>query len=159
MGLALVILSAGPALAFCVGPHSGTLTVWCTPDKGVGVQIDGTLTVPAGSNGDVNLVLYASKGPNNWHFSGLWDVIHVVKGQTTYSFSFDSTLDATHFNEYKVAGDGTWSRIINRDECGFRVPEAPSSALLLLGALPVFGVVGMRVTGIRVPRPSWRRVA
>lgn len=161
IALGLVLLGAAPALASggeSTGSH-GTLNVWCAPDKGTGVDIYGTLTIPNGSHDPVLLMLYGSKG-SGWDFTSDGTVTHTVQGQTSYGFQFDAKLDGNHFNEYKVVGDdGTTSRIINRDECGFRVPEAPSSALLMLGALPVAGVVGMRVAGIRLPLPHWRRIA
>ena len=163
IALSLVLISSAPALAGSssnwTGKGSGeSVTVWCTPDKGTGIDINGTFTVPNGHHGPEVLLLEGSKGAA-WSFGGQWRVLNTVNGQTTYSFSFDVMLDLAHFTSYRVADDDVWSRTINRDECGFRVPEAPSSGLLLLGALPVAGLVGMKVAGVRLPRPHWTRVA
>lgn len=153
--LSLVLLSAVPALAAGgITPH-GTITVWGTPDKDTGVIIYGTLTVPSGTSGPVIVYEYGSKGAGKWGSASDWKVIHVVKGQTSYQFSFD---EKGPFSEYKVEGGGYGSRTLNRDECGFRVPEAPSSALLMLGALPVIGLAGLRVAGVRLPLPHWNRI-
>lgn len=153
--LSLVLLSAVPALA-AGGGGPGSISIWGTPDKGSGVFIYGTLNVPNGTSGFITVYEYGSKGPGKWGSASDWKVIHVVKGQTSYQFSFD---EKGPFSQFKVGGSGIWSRTLNRDECGFRVPEAPSSALLMIGALPVVGLVGMRVTGIRLPLPHWTRIA
>jgi hypothetical protein len=155
--LSLVLLSAVPALAAGGGgPQSGSISIWGTPDKGSGVYIYGTLNVPNGTSGIFTVYEYGSKGPGKWGSASDSTVIHVVKGQTSYGFSFD---EKGPFSQFEVEGGGIKSRILNRDECGFRVPEAPSSALLMIGALPVVGLVGMRVTGIRLPLPHWTRIA
>jgi hypothetical protein len=161
--LSLVLLSAAPALATGEGGNQnqdlhGTLNVWCTPDKDTAVDINGALTVPNGTNGSVSLMLFGSNG-SGWSSTSESLVVHLVKGQTSYGFQFGAKLDSNHFTSYKVLLGGTSSRVINRDECGFRVPEAPSSALLMIGALPVVGLVGMRVAGIRMPLPHWTRIA
>jgi hypothetical protein len=152
-------LGATPALAAgSQADTKGTLNLWCAPGTGNGVDIHGTLTVPSGSDGPVYLFLFGDKS-SGWDFAWQGTVIHTVQGQTTYDFQFNAKDDSNHFQSYRVDGDGASSRVLGRDECGFRVPEAPSSALLLLGATPVAGVVGMRVAGIRLPLPRWRRIA
>jgi len=160
MAVGLVILGASPALADGSQGRDthGTLNLWCTPDKGDGLYINGTLTVHDGSSGDVTLLLAGGKNAG-WKSTSQGVVIHTVRGQTTYTFQFDAGVGTAAFDHFRVDGDGTSSRVVNRDECGFRVPEAPSSALLILGGLPVVGVVGLRVAGIRLPRPNWRRIA
>jgi hypothetical protein len=157
--LSLVLLGTAPTLATSGNTQDshGTLNVWCTPDKGAGIDISGALTVPTGSSGPVLLMLYGSTGHGDWAFVWKSTVVHVVQGQTSYEFGFGTTL-AGSLTDFKVVGDGGDSRVINSDECGFRVPEAPSSALLMLGALPVIGLVGLRVAGIRLPLPHWRRI-
>lgn len=155
--LGLVPVSAVPALAAGGGTtQHGSIAIWGTPDSGNGVEIYGTLTVPSGTSGTIVVYEYGSNGAGNWGSPSDWGVIHVVDGQTSYGFSFDETGP---FSEFKVEGGGYGSRILNRDECGFRVPEAPSSALLMLGALPAIVLVALRVCGIRLPLPHWVRIA
>jgi hypothetical protein len=171
--LSLVLISSAPALAGGgnggggyggggSGKYGGqeTLTVWCTPDNGAGINISGTFTVPTGHHGAEVLFLEGTKG-KFWSFAGLWTTIWTVNGQTSYGFTFDAKTNPANFTAYRVVdndGDAK-SRTISRDECGFRVPEAPASGLLLLGAIPVVGIVGMRVAGVKLPRPTWTRIA
>lgn len=169
MALSLVLIGSSTAMAGGGGGGGGsgkyggdheTLAVWCTPDNGSGINISGTYTVPTGHHGAEVLFLEGTKG-KFWSFGGAWTTIWTVKGQTSYSFTFDVKSNPANFTAYRVV-DSDWdgkSRTISRDECGFRVPEAPSSGLLLLGALPVAGLVGMKVAGVRLPRPHWTRIA
>ena len=157
--LGLLIMSAVPAFA---GSPNGSrhVTVWATPDNENNVVVDGSFSVAPGTHGLVKLHLLGH-APNStvWKDTSLTTNLNVVQGQTVYQFNFNTKWDKFRFKDYKVVSDdGDESRTIDRDECGFRVPEAPSSSLLLLGALPLLGVVGARVAGIRIPRPSWTRI-
>ncbi len=159
IALALATVSAVPALATSGNDHGATITVTCALDRGTQVDINGNLIVPDGSHGPGVVWLYGSKNGHTWYFTWQARILHVVKGQTSYSFTFDADLDWNHFMDYRVIGFGTESRVINRDECGFRVPEAPASPLLLLGAFPAGGLVAVKATGVRVPMPHFRRIA
>lgn len=159
IALALAVASVTPAFAHSgkEEPHA-SITVFCALDNGTKVDINGNLVVPDGSHGPVLLYLFGSKNGKTWQFTWQAKLIHVVKGQTSYSFTFDAKLDSHHFMYYRVYGDGTESRVINRDECGFRVPEAPASPLLLLGAFPAGGLIAIKATGVRLPVPHFRRI-
>lgn len=161
LAFALALASIAPAFAGGAGPGNhppGTINVWCALDKGTQVDINGNLVVPDGSHGNVVLWLFGSKNGTTWHFAWQGKLIHLVNGQTTYGFSFDGKLDSNHFMAFRVVGDGAESRVINRDECGFRVPEAPASPLLLLGALPAGALIAIKAAGIRLPVPNFRRI-
>ncbi len=153
----LLLMSAVPALADN-SPNVDTIKVWASLDAQNNVVINGSFTVDNGMQGPVKLDLLGNK--SGWHDTGLMTTVNLVKGQTLYQFSFDTKFDVHHYKDYRVVSDdGKKSRTIDIDEGGFRVPEAPSSSMLLLGALPVLGIVAARLTGARIPRPSWRRVA
>lgn len=157
--LGLVLMSAVPVFASDGGSSHAALNVWATPDRDNNVVIDGSFTVSPGTHGLRTLHLYGLTKSGQWKDTLIADNVNVVQGQTVYQFSLNTKYDLSHFNDYKVFGDdGSTSRTIDRDECGFRVPEAPSSGLLLLGALPAAGIVGAKVAGIRLPRPSWLRI-
>ncbi len=160
VALGLMLVSAVPAFASSPnGIRHENLTVWATPDNQNNVVIDGSFGVAPGTHGPFTLHLFGRTNSNTWTDTLLTTNVNVVQGQTVYLFSFNTKSDKHRFQEYKVyTDDGYSSRIINRDECGFRVPEAPSTGLLLLGALPVVGIVGARVVGIRLPRPNWLRI-
>jgi len=156
---ALALASVAPAFAESGGGSTGgTINVWCSVDDGTKIDLHGSLIVPDGSHGKVDLLLVGSKDGKTWSSTSGEKDIQVVVGQTTYSFMFGGNIDFKDFAEFRVIGDGT-SRVINRDECGFRVPEAPASALLLLGALPAAGLIAIKATGIRLPIPHRNRIA
>ena len=160
VGVALLICSAVPAFAnYGYGNHP-TLLVSCSCDKG-GTQylLHGTLVVPFKSSGPVDVSLLGRNGSGPWTNTGLTDHINVTMGQTVYSFTFDVSLDTHHFSQYELSGDGVASRVLNRDECGFRVPEAPASSLLLLGGIPAGALLAVKTFHVRLPRPSFRRIA
>lgn len=163
IGLAMALSIVAPALATS-GDEPGKsrdaeVTVWCSVDSGTQIDVKGDLVVHDGSSGPVALLLYGSKDGKSWASTGQSLTVDLVKGQTVYGFSFNTFLDPTHFADYKVGGDGAWSRVINEDECGFRVPEAPASSLLLLGALPAAGLIALKAAGFRIRRPRFQRVA
>jgi hypothetical protein len=158
IAFALAIASVAPTFAESGGGSpGGKITVWCSVDSGTRIDIHGSLIVPDGSHGKIDLLLVGSKDGKTW--KSAWDDkdIHVVTGQTSYGFVFDGNINFNNFAEFRVIGDGTYSRVINRDECGFRVPEAPASALLLLGALPA-GLIAIKATGVRLPVPNRNRI-
>jgi hypothetical protein len=163
LAFAIAVAAVTPAFADSGGGPGkdppGKINVWCALDQGTKVDINGNVIVPDGSKGDVDLWLLGSKNGKTWQFAWQGKIVHVVKGQTTYGFSFDGKLDANHFMDFRVVGGGTESRVINRDECGFRVPEAPASALLLLGAFPAVGLIAIKASGVRLPLPHRQRIA
>lgn len=163
IGLVMALGMVAPVLATS-GDDPGksqdaNVTVWCSVDTGTQIDVKGDLAVHDGSSGSVTLWLYGSKDGKSWVSTGQSIVVDLVKGQTVYGFSFNTYLDSTHFSDYKVSGDGAWSRVINEDECGFRVPEAPASSLLLLGALPAAGLMALTAAGVKIRRPRFQRVA
>ena len=153
------LLSLGSAPVFAGGPGSKeSLTVWATPDKDNNMVVNGSLTVAPGTHGLVKLHLVGINGSSR-KGTPLTELVNVVQGQTVYQFSFNTKYDLDRFKDYRVVSDGgVESRTIDRDECGFRVPEAPSSSLLLLGALPILGLVIARLKGVRIPHPSWNAI-
>jgi len=156
LGLMLAMATVAPTLASggSQGPH---IAVWGTINSQSHDQIDGTFTVPTGSQGGVWLALYGSNNGSSWNELGQ-TFFKIVKGQTSYGFSFDIDSDSHHYKSFKVGGDGAESRKVDRDECGYRVPEAPSSSLLIFGALPAVGLLAIKATGIRLPRPHLHRI-
>ena len=157
---ALGLASVAPAMAAGgpSGPHFGpSINVWGTINKALQAEIDGNLFVPDGSHGSVVLSFFGSKDGKTWQDTGQSQTINVVKGQTSYGFSFNGKPDSNHFVFFRVVGDGVGSRVINRDECGFRVPEAPATPLLLLGAFPAGALIAIKAMGLRLPRPHLHR--
>ena len=156
--LALGMASVAPALASNGQGHQYKSEVWCSEHKNQ-PEIDGTLSVSDGSHGTAVLSFYGSKDGKNWTFTGLTRTVHLVQGQTTYVFSFSANT-SDGYAYYQVDGDDhSHSRSIDRDECGFRVPEAPATPLLLLGALPAIGLVAVKTHLVRIPVPHFRRIA
>ena len=162
VAIALAVASVAPTFAEsgggAGGDPGGKITVWCSIDSGTSVDIHGSLVVADGSHGNVELLLVGSKDGKTWKSAWEGRDIHVMKGQTTYSFFFDGNINFNHFMDFRVIGDGTFSRVINRDECGFRVPEAPATPLLLLGAFPAAGLIAVKATGVRLPLPQRNRI-
>ena len=157
IALALALASVAPTLANGgQGPHAN---VWGSVDKSSHDKLDGTFTVPDGSQGGELLTLVGSTDGSSWQPTGQTNYVKVVKGQTSYGFSFDIDSGSHHYAFYKVDGNGWESRKFNRDECGFRVPEAPASPLLLLGAFPAGGLIALKATGVRLPLPHLHRIA
>jgi hypothetical protein len=155
IALSLAVMSVAPT--FASSSHGPFINVWGTINKQSHGQIDGNLVVPPGSQGITTLVLYESNDGHNW-LPGPTHGLNLVKGQTTYSFSFDIDAGSKHFKFYRVDGEGTYSRNFNRDECGYRVPEAPASPLLLIGAMPAVGLAAIKATGFRLPIPHLHRI-
>ena len=122
-------------------------------------EIDGNFQAPYGGHGIVVLVLLGSNDGFSWHPTGGTYNLNLVNGQSNYGFNFDLDKDPHHYHFYKVSGDGGNSRNFNKDECGYRVPEAPSSALLILGAVPAGAIVAIKATGRRLPLPHLHRIA
>lgn len=161
IAFALCIGSAVPAFADDAKKpdNDAKLLVTCSLDKGTQIDLHGTLVVPNKSSGAVDVWLLGRKGGGAWTSTGMVAHVNVVMGQTSYSFLFNANLDSAHFNQYRLSGDGVLSRVIDRDECGFRVPEAPASSLLLLGGIPAGALIAVKALGVRLPRPSFRRIA
>jgi hypothetical protein len=158
---ALALASVAPAMAFGGpgGPHYGpSINVWGTVNSSFQAEIDGAFVVPDGTNGPVVLQFYGSTDGRNWQYTGQSHTLSVVKGQTSYGFSFDGKPDSHHFLFFRVVGDGVGSRTIGRDECGYRVPEAPATPLLLLGAFPAAAWFVIKSAHIRLPRPHLHRI-
>jgi hypothetical protein len=153
---AVALASVAPTFA-AGGPGGPRINVWGSL-KNSQAEIDGNLVVPDGSQGPVVLSFYGSKDGKTWQFTGQRHSFSLVKGQTNYGFSFDGKLDSNHFVYFRVEGFGSRSRDIDRDECGYRVPEAPASPLLLLGALPAGALVALKVTRVRLPIPQLHRI-
>jgi len=86
-------------------------------------------------------------------------LVHSATALVVLDRSFDIDAGPKHFTFYRVVGDGAGSRNFNRDECGFRVPEAPATPLLLLGAFPAGALIAVKATGVRLPLPHLHRVA
>jgi hypothetical protein len=161
LGLALAIASVAPAFAgnggAGAGKTEGNIPVWCSLDGGTSkADLNGNLVVPDGSSGKVTLWLFSSTDGTSWVSTGHSKSLDLVQGQTIYPFLFGGNLDATM--DYKISGDGAWSRVINGDECGFRVPEAPATPLLLLGAFPAGALIALKATGVRLPMPHLHRI-
>ena len=154
MALALAVTSIAPT--FAAGGH---INVWGSLNKYSHAEVDGTFQAPYGSHGIVVLSLFGSNDGFTWHPTGGTYNLSLVHGQSNYGFSFDLDKDPHHYHFYKVSGGGWDSRNFNRDECGYRVPEAPSSALLLLGAFPAGALVALKATGRRLPLPHLHRIA
>ena len=163
IGLALALASVAPAFAGDdkdKDPDKDSrINVWCSVDSGTQVDITGNYVVSPGSHGTVVLWLFGSNNGTSWHNTGLSKTIHVVQGQTSYGFNFNAHLDSSHYLDYRVQSGETHSRVINQDECGFRVPEAPSSSLLLLGAFPAAALIAIKARGIRFALPTRNRIA
>jgi hypothetical protein len=154
-GSALLIMAAAPALA----ESDAKLNVWCSIDKGSTlVDLQGTYWVDDNSTGPVVLTLWASPDGIAWQSTGKTVTIHKVMGETAYNFKFGGALDASVWMDFRVGGGLTQSRVVSRDECGVRVPEAPATALLLLGAFPAAGLIAIKVMGVRLPRPTLHRI-
>jgi hypothetical protein len=156
MALALAVTSVAPT--FAAGGLGPRFNVWGTVNSSSHSEMDGTFQAPYGGHGSVALVLVGSNDGFSWHPTGNTFNLNLVNGQSNYGFKFDLDKDPGHYLYYKVSGGGWDSRNFSRDECGFRVPEAPSSALLLLGALPAAGLIAIKVTGARLHLPSFRRI-
>jgi hypothetical protein len=154
IALALAVTSVAPTFA-AGGPG---FSVWGTVNSSSHSEMDGTFQAPYGGHGSVVLVLFGSNDGSSWHPTGSSFNLNLVTGQSNYGFKFDLDKEPGHFLYYKVSGGGRDSRNFSREECGFRVPEAPTSALLLLGAFPAAGLVAIKVTGARLPLPSFRRI-
>ncbi len=154
--LALAMAVASIAPVFASSGHS--ITVWGTLNPYSHVEVHGNYLVPDGTQGRVVLTLYVSPDGQNWQNSGQFKTLDVVRGQTDYSFWFPGQQSFDKDKFFRVVGDGTQSRDLNKDECGHRVPEAPASSLLLIGAAPAFALVGLRVTRIRLPLPQLHRI-
>ncbi len=160
--LAVVALaSAAPALAADdLKPRQ--ISVWCSvDDRSAHDDLQGLVVIGDGSHGQLTLRLLGSvkhRGERDTTWQATGEVVHlnVVRGQNTYTFKFDISPASTRFQSYRIAGpDDVMSRIVDRDECGFRVPEAPASSLLILaGGLPAVAWLGIRRLGIRLPAPS-----
>ena len=148
IALALAIASVAPTFAESIknGDSDARINVWCSVDKGTQVDVQGDLLVSDGNHGVTTLWLFGSNDGKSWVNTNQSKVVHIVKGQTSYSFSFNAILDSSHFTDYRVVGDGATSRVINGDECGFRVPEAPATPLLLLGAFPAGALIAVKAT-------------
>ena len=157
IALALVLANVAPAFAGFVGPGYSQINVWGTTNCYSHPEVDGTLVVPDGTHGSTSLVLYESKDGKFWQPTGKTFTVGLVKGQTSYDFKFD--IFSFGYSYFKVSGYGVDSRKFNKDECGYRVPEAPATPLLLLGAFPAAGLVAAKATGIRVPVPNLHRIA
>jgi hypothetical protein len=159
LGLAVALTSIAPAFANNQKSHGdgASITASCSLGEKGQIDINGNFHHNSGHEW-VLLVLWGSNDGHHWFFTGEAKSFFVVLGKTNYPFSFNTSL-GLHFTDYKVSGDNQWSRVINRDECGFRVPEAPSSALLLLGALPAAGLIAVKATGVKVPLPHLHRIA
>jgi hypothetical protein len=156
MAATLAVVSVAPT--FASSPHGPFINVWGTINTQSHGEIDGNLVVPPGSHGITTLALYESNDGHTW-LPGPTHQLNLVNGQTNYSFSFDIDAGPKHFTFYRVVGDGAGSRNFNRDECGFRVPEAPATPLLLLGAFPAGALIAVKATGVRLPLPHLHRVA
>ena len=154
LALAIAMASMAPTLA--AGGHG--FSVWGSLNKNSHSELDGNYQAPNGSHGFVSLVLYGSNDGFSWHPTGSFFNLKLVQGQTNYGFNFDIDKDPHHYHFYKVDGGGDSSRKFNRDECGFRVPEAPATPLLLLGAIPAGALIAVKATGIRLPRPHLHRI-
>jgi hypothetical protein len=155
--LALGMASVAPALASNGQGHQEKSEVWCSIHRNQ-PEIDGTVTVPDGTQGSIVLSFYGSKDGKSWVFTGQTRTLHLVQGQTTYGFSFLAGASAG-FNFFRVDGDdNSHSRSIDRDECGFRVPEAPATPLLLLGAVPAAALIAIKAHLIRLPLPHLHRI-
>jgi hypothetical protein len=156
LALALAVTSVAPSFA---AGHGANINVWGTLNKSSHSEIDGTFQAPYGGHGAVVLVLFGSNDGFSWHPTGGTFNLNLVNGQSNYGFKFDIDKDPHHYHFYKVSGDGSDSRKFNRDECGYRVPEAPSTPLLILGALPAGAFMAIKATGAKLPRPHLHRMA
>jgi len=158
IAFALILASVAPAFAYG-GPsgHGASFNVWGTTNANSHPQINGFVNVPDGTQGIVNFDLQGSKDGSTWGPVGKVFTFNTVLGRTSYSFAFDLSLDKNQYNYYRVVGGGSQSRNFNKDECGFRVPEAPATPLLLLGAFPAFGLIAAKATGVRIPVPNLHR--
>jgi hypothetical protein len=157
IALALVLANVAPAFAGFAGPGYSGINVWGTTNGYSHPEVDGTLVVPDGTHGSTSLLLYESKDGKFWQPTGRTFNVNLVKGQTSYNFKFD--IFSFGYSYFKVSGYGVYSRNFNKDECGYRVPEAPATPLLLLGAFPAVGLFVAKATGIRVPVPNLHRIA
>jgi hypothetical protein len=156
---ALVLASVAPAFAGFPGPGSGSpkVNVWGTTNGYSHPEVDGSFLVPDGSYGNVSLTLYESRDGRSWQPAGKTYSLNLVQGQTSYGFKFD--LFSYQYNFFRIYGNGSYSRTFNKDECGYRVPEAPATPLLLLGAFPAVGLFAVKATGVRLPIPHLHRIA
>jgi hypothetical protein len=159
LGSALVLAVSAPAFA-TVGTQNAQLTVVCScSNSSASGDLLGTYLKAYGATGPVVLTLWASSDGKTWVSTGKTTTINLVLGQKFYGFKFSNALNTTLWMDFKVSGGGAISRVLSRDECGFRVPEAPATPLLLIGALPAFGFVGLKAAGIRLPLPTRNRIA
>lgn len=159
VALTALLAAAGPLFAES-DPKPNQISVWCSADdQNVRIDIEGIVLVPDGSHGDVDLRLLGSNGQGNgkgdesgWKPTGQKLEVWTVRGQTAYHFDFNVPLSGPQFHQYRVeSSDGMKSRILDRDECGFRVPEAPVPGLLLLaGGIPAAGFLAIRRFGHRL---------
>ena len=157
---ALAVASVAPTLAASPpGPHfQSHINVWGTLDKNSQAEIDGSFVVPDGSSGPHGLWLYGSRDGKTWIFTGQGRILDVVKGQTSYGFSFSGKPDSNGFRFFQVRDADSESRTLDRDECGYRVPEAPATPLLLLGAFPAGALFVLKAAKVRLPRPHLHRI-
>jgi hypothetical protein len=156
LGSALLITGVAPVLA----ETDAQLNVWCSIDTGSTlVDLQGTYVRDNTTTGPAVLTLWASSDGLTWVSTGKTQTVWLVLGQNTYPFKFGGALDASVWMDFKVSGGSAISRVVSRDECGFRVPEAPATPLLLIGALPAFALVAMKAAGIRLPLPNRNRIA
>jgi len=161
IALALALASVAPAFAGGGGDPGhpdAKINLWCSVISGTQVQLNGDLVGDDNSSGHVTLTLLGSNNEKSWHSTQSVQ-IPLVKGQGVYWFSFTANIDSSHFLDYQVSGFDTKSRIVNWDECGFRVPEAPATPLLLLGAIPALGFLAIKATGVRLALPKRNRIA
>jgi hypothetical protein len=160
IAFAFALSSVAPAFASGgdTGHPNAQINLWCSVVSGSTVQLNGDLVGDDNTSGHVTLTLLGSNNEKSWHTTQSVQ-IPLVKGQSAYWFSFSVQMDSSHFLDYLVSGFDTKSRVVNWDECGFRVPEAPSSALLLLGAFPAVGLLAIKATGVRLPLPHLHRTA
>lgn len=154
VGVMALLATASPL--FAADPKPTQVSVWCSADdQNVRADIEGVVLVPDGSHGDVDLRLLGSNGQgksnedhgnSGWKPTGQKLEVKIVRGQTAYHFDFNVPLSGPQFLMYRVeSSTGVKSRILDRDECGFRVPEAPAPGLLLLaGGIPGAGLLAVR---------------
>jgi hypothetical protein len=160
--LALAATSIAPAFALTgeLGdepPHPNSMIdLSCTALNPTTIQLNGLLVGDNETSGHVTLTLLGTN--NTWHNTGQFVQIPLAKGQSNYPFSFTVPMN-TIYQQYVVQGFDTQSPPVNVDQCGFRVPEAPSSALLLLGAFPALGWFALKAAGVRLPHPHLHRIS
>lgn len=161
IAFSLALASVAPTFAVSGNDPShpnAEINLTCAVISGTQVQLTGDLVGDNNSSGHVTLTLLGSNNKKSWHLTAQSVQIPLVKGQSTYWFSFTAMMDSSHYLDYIVSGFDTKSNIVNWDECGFRVPEAPASLLLMLGAIPAAGFVALKAAGVRLPLPTRHRI-